>query len=255
MKWKTFLELLRAPEGETGGGQTTETEQVTDVLTGGETTEQTAQTEQTTELTPEQKAAAEKEAADKAAADTKAKAEAEMTPEQKAAAEAEAKLNSAPEGEELYEFTMPEGMEIDAAMAEKAQPLFKELGLTRAAANKLAGLVAEVRQAEAEQIASSYVEMQKTYLATAKADEEIGQKNWDTSTKQANAALQKFGTPGLIAALREHGLSNHPEMIRFAARIGLHTADDVADPGKHVDTTDTPPEERWYGKTTATTKK
>lgn len=246
---KNWLEMiLRAPADEAGAGAEADTPTETGteaVLTGGaaEKTETAAEagtkeqgtagavTEEKPEPTPEEKAEAEKKAA------------------------AEAKLNAVPGDGEAYDFTAPEGMEVDAVLAEKAQPVLKELGLTQAQANKLAGLMAEVRAAEGDAIAASYVKAQQDYVKAAKADPEIGQTNWDTSVKQANAALQKFGTPALVAALSEHGIQNHPEMIRFAARIGLHTADDVADPGTHVDTTNVPPEERWYGKTTATTKK
>lgn len=163
--------------------------------------------------------------------------------------------NAVPGEGETYEFTLPEGMEVDAALAEAAQPVLRELGLTRGQADKLAELMATVRQNEATAIADEFVKRQKDYVSTARADEEVGGTKWDDNVKVANAALQKFGTPELTAALREHGLSNHPEMIRFMLRVGLHTADDVADNGKHVDTTEVSPEERWYGKTTPMTKR
>jgi hypothetical protein len=182
-----------------------------------------------------------------------ASAEGETKPDEKPA---EVKPEDAVPGEgETYEFTLPEDIEIDATLAEAAQPVFKELGLTRAQANRLATLVAEHQTKMTGEIVDQFVATQKQYVADAKADPEIGKGNWDTSTKQANQALQKFGTPGLVAALREHGMANHPEMIRFCARIGLKTADDTLDTGTSVDTKVVPAEERWYGTTTPTTKK
>lgn len=244
MNWKDKLLLLRAPEDETGGGDDTGGD--VDQVLGGDAPAGK----------PDDKPA--EAPADKPAdapADKPADKQEEQTDEQKAAAEAEAKLNAVPGEEEAYEFALPEGMEIDTTLAEKAQPVLRELGLTRGQANKLAGLMAEVRSAEANAIVDNYVAGQKAYLEAAKKDEEIGGNGWTETVKQSNAALQKFGTPGLTAALREHGMANHPEMIRFMKRVALHTADDTLDKGEHVDTTEVPPESRWYGKTTSTTKK
>ncbi len=154
-----------------------------------------------------------------------------------------------------YVFELPEGMEIDEAMAAAAQPVLKELGMKPSQANKLAGLMAEMRQAEADTIANDYVKRQNDYVKTAKADQEIGGTNWDASVAAANQTLQKFGTPSLTAALREHGMQNHPELIRLMKRVGLATADDTAPKGDAVDNTEVPAEERWYGSTTPTKKR
>jgi hypothetical protein len=249
-KW--LEKFLRAPEGEGGGGDGGGTE-VETILGGDQQVETKADEVKTEETKTEVKA---DEVKTEAKADeVKTEEKKEQTPEEKAAAEAAAKLDKVPGEGELYEFALPEGMELDSTLAEKAQPVLKELGLTTGQANKLASLLAETRAAEADAIVENYVTIQKGFVAAAKADEEIGGQNWDVSVKEANQALQKFGTPALTAALREHGLANHPEMIRFCKRIGSHTADDTLDKGDHVDTTEVPPEARWYGDTTATTKK
>ena len=122
-------------------------------------------------------------------------------------------------------------------------------------ANKLAAFMAEMRQAEADQIVNDYVTRQNSYVTTAKADQEIGGTQWDVSVAAANQTLQKFGTPALTAALREHGMQNHPELIRLMKRVGLATADDTAPKGDAVDNTEVPAEERWYGSTTPTKKR
>jgi Ca2+-binding RTX toxin-like protein len=166
---------------------------------------------------------------------------------------AETDTDVVPEGD--YTFELPEGMELDADMAAAAQPVLKELGLKPSQANKLANLIAEVRQKEADAIVDSYVKTQNDYVAAAKADKEIGGTNWGASTAAANQALQKFGTPALTAALKEHGMQNHPELIRALARVGSATADDTAETGGAVDTKEVPAEERWYGSTTPTTKR
>lgn len=244
---KNWMDLiLRAPEGDSPGGAG----EIDNVL-GGPPADAPPADAPPADAPPADAPPADAPPADAPPADAPP---AELTDEQKAEAAAAEKAAKVPGEGENYEFDLPEGMELDSTLAEKAQPVLRELGLTTGQANQLAALLAETRQAEADAIVESYVTTQKSYVAAAKADPEIGAANWDTSVAQANQALQKFGTPELTAALREHGLQNHPEMIRFCKRIGLHTADDTLDTGSHVDTTEVPPEARWYGKTTATTK-
>jgi hypothetical protein len=238
-----FDMLLRSPEGEGGsGGEGGEGgDVVVDTVLGGDADTAPKDTEQTAK--PEGEDVLGDKPKDEAAPK-------EQTPEEKAAADAAAKDDAVPEGE--YEFALPEGMELDATLAERAQPVLKELGLTQGQANKLAAMIAEVRASEGERIVENYVQTQQKYLQTAKTDPEIGNEHWAEKTAYANQALQKFGTPALTAALREHGVQNHPEFIRIFARIGAAHADDVPEPGQTVDTTEVPPEERWYGTTTKT---
>lgn len=121
-----------------------------------------------------------------------------------------------------YEFEMPEGVELDAALAEKAAPILKEQNITRAQANALAKLVAEDRKAQFEK----WSETQENWVKQAKSDKEFGGDKFDTSIKGARSILEKFGTPELKEYLTASGGGNHPEMIRFMARVGNAISDD-----------------------------
>ena len=154
-----------------------------------------------------------------------------------------------------YEFEVPEGMELDEAMAEAMSPLFKELGITQAQANQLVATYGAQVQERAEAEAQTFVDRVTGWTDAAKADKEIGNDNWDASVAAGNAALQKFGTPELTQALGETGMSNHPEVIRFMVRVAKAVGDDKLEPGDNVDIGGKPPEEVWYGDTTPTTKK
>jgi hypothetical protein len=121
-----------------------------------------------------------------------------------------------------YEFEMPEGVELDAALAEKAAPILKEQNITRAQANALAKLVAEDRKAQFEK----WSETQENWVKQAKTDKEFGGDKFDASIKGARSVLEKFGTPELREYLTASGGGNHPEMIRFMARVGNAISDD-----------------------------
>lgn len=125
-----------------------------------------------------------------------------------------------------YEFKMPEGIELDAKMAEAMSPVLKDLGLTQGQAQKLAEGLAAYRKSEAEAGAKEWADINARWVDTAKKDKEIGGANWDTSVKTAQAALSRFGTPELKAFLAESGGGNHPEVIRIMARVGNAISED-----------------------------
>lgn len=161
-----------------------------------------------------------------------------------------------PEEYDFSEVELPDGMEIDAAFAEAAAPVLKELGMNQEQANKLAGLYAQQLQAQAETQMTEVKKMITGWVDTAKADEEVGKGNWDESVRLGNAALRQFGTPELIQEVMvNQGLGNHPEVIRFMARVGKHVASDNAPTGTETEGDAVPPEQKWYGATTPTSKK
>jgi hypothetical protein len=130
-----------------------------------------------------------------------------------------------------YDFDLPEGMALDSGLAEAMAPVLKDIGLTRGQAQALAGALAAHRQAEAGNGASEWADIQSGWVNSAKKDSEIGGGRWDASVATAQGALARFGTPGLKAFLTESGGGNHPEVIRFMARVGNAIADDRPESG------------------------
>lgn len=130
-----------------------------------------------------------------------------------------------------YDFNLPEGMAIDQKLAEAMSPVLKDIGLTRGQAQALAGALAAHRQAEAVHGSREWADIQTGWVNSAKKDQEIGGARWDTSVATAQGALARFGTPGLRAFLTESGGGNHPEVIRFMARVGNAIAEDRPESG------------------------
>lgn len=192
-------------------------------------------------------AAADKVAADdaaaKAAAD-KTAAEEKATADKAAADDAAAKAAAAPDGStvltdgadgpqgapaEYADFDLPENMEINGALLDAAQPVFKETGLSQIQAQALVDMFAGHIKADSEAQVETYKAQMKTWQDEARADSVIGGDKFDEKVGRAKAALDKFGSPGLIQMLNDTGLGNHPDMIRFAYKVGLTLAED--DPG------------------------
>lgn len=184
--------------------------------------------------TPEAKAAAEKAAADKAAADKAAAAV--QTPEAKAAADKaaadKAAADKAAAAPEKYEdFKVPAGAVIDPKVATEFKAVAKELGLSQANAqkviDKLAPLLAQSESSRVQTTLQSTLNKARDgWVATAKADKEVGGEKFAENLATAGKAWAAFGTPELKKLLNDSGLGDHPEVIRWAFRVGSHLGPD-----------------------------
>lgn len=161
----------------------------------------------------------------------------------------------APVVPEAYDLTAPEGMTIDAALLEEATPIFKEIGLSNEAANKVLplaqSLMTKTQEATIQSMIDAGAQQRKAWLDEAKADPEIGGAKWDATLHSAAKALDALGYPEgspFRAALTETGFGNHPEMIRAMAKVGAMVGEDGdfirSDAGVKVEETR---EQRWYG--------
>lgn len=126
---------------------------------------------------------------------------------------------------EKYEFTMPEGVELDAALAEKVDPVLRELGLSNEQANKLASTFAEYRASESQRQSDAYAQQVEDWGKSARDDKEFGGAAFEQNVAAAQTAIGKFGTPELKTLLAD-GLGNHPELIRFCVRVGKAIGED-----------------------------
>lgn len=162
---------------------------------------------------------------------------------------------AAPVVPEAYELEALEGMTIDAELLEEATPIFKEIGLSNEAANKVLpvakSLMEKTRDATIQQMVDAGAQQRKAWLDEAKADPEIGGGKWDATLHSAAKALDALGYPEgspFRAALTETGFGNHPEMIRAMAKVGAMVGEDGdfirSDAGVKVEETR---EQRWYG--------
>lgn len=126
---------------------------------------------------------------------------------------------------EKYEFTMPEGVQLDTALLEKAEPILRELSLTNEQANKLANVIAEQRVLEAQRQSEAYAQQVDDWGKQAREDKEFGGAAFETNVAMAQKALGAFGTPELKAFLSA-GLGNHPELIRAFVKVGKAMGED-----------------------------
>lgn len=126
---------------------------------------------------------------------------------------------------EAYEdFVMPEGFDVDESALELAKPLFKELGLDQANAQKAVDVFAKIAGQQAEAMAEGHSAQVAAWTAeTTKSmsKEDIG---------VAVAGLKRFDTEGKVAeVLNSTGLGSHPDVVAFFKRVGEATSEDSFD--------------------------
>lgn len=125
-----------------------------------------------------------------------------------------------------YALTMPEGVEVDQELLDALGPEFKDLGLTNAQAQKLADKFIASQQARAEKQGETWSETLTKWASDAKADKEIGGDKWDATVSASQRAVKTLGTPELRDYLNASGGGNHPELIRFMAKVGAMIKED-----------------------------
>lgn len=125
------------------------------------------------------------------------------------------------------DFVLPEGMALDEAALTEATPMFKELGLTQQQAQQVIDLYAKQVQAGSQKLIDDFNQMTKDWREQAVNDKEFGGDKWDKSKAAAQLAINKFGTPEFKQMLEDHGMGNHPEVIRFMVKVGQTLKEDV----------------------------
>ena len=133
-----------------------------------------------------------------------------------------AEKDKKPAAPEKYEFTPPEGQELDANALAVFEPIAKELGLSQEQAQKLVDIYPQIQQQQAE----AWSKQVSDWGEQVKADKEIGGDKFNASVGAAQRALDQFGNPELREYLNASGLGNHPALVRFCAKVGKAMAED-----------------------------
>ena len=128
---------------------------------------------------------------------------------------------------EKYEFTMPDGVELDAKLVEQFDPVLRDLKLTNEQANKLAGVLATARAADAKAAEEAFAEQVAGWAKQAQDDKELGGAAFDENVRSAQKAIAAFASPELKTLLDSTGLGNHPELLKFCMRIGKAIGEDT----------------------------
>lgn len=127
-----------------------------------------------------------------------------------------------PQVPEVYDFKMPEGVELDKAAADEFSTVAKELKLDNATAQKIADVGAKMAQRQAEQ----HAKLVASWVEQIKTDPTIGGDKFDENLAVARRALDEFGSPELKDVLNASGLGNHPAVVKAFYNAGKKISTD-----------------------------
>ena len=130
---------------------------------------------------------------------------------------------------EKYDFKAPEGQAFNEGVIAKFGETAKSLNLPQDAAQKILDEVAPAIQASNMKALNEFYAdiggMPDTWKASVEADKEIGGPKLAENLAVAKKALD-LGGPGLKAVLDKTGLGNHPDVIKWAFKVGSSLSED-----------------------------
>lgn len=137
------------------------------------------------------------------------------------------------EKEVPYEIKAPEGVEFAPEQLTEFTKFAKdELKLPLDQAQKLAEWYGKSIQTKHQSIEDAWKTTNEGWVKATKEDKEIGGDNFEKSVTAAKVAINKFGNPELINALNVTGFGNHPEAVRFFAKVAKAIGEDNLEPGQ-----------------------
>lgn len=147
---------------------------------------------------------------------------------------------AAPGAPETYAaFTAPDGYTIDPKTVEAAAPIFRELGLSQEAAQKLVDFHTSQMIAAAKAPATEYEATRTAWQAKAKSDPDMakavngGTTGLDAVKLDLGRALSAIGDPTLVTEFKQAmdltGAGDHPAFIKTFWKLAQFVTE-----GKHV---------------------
>ena len=136
---------------------------------------------------------------------------------------------AAPGAPDKYEFKAPEGHAFDDSVIGKFSEVAKALNLPQDGAQRILDEVAPALQARSMAALTEFYAdiggMPDTWADTVKADKELGGANLERNLATAKKALD-LGGESLGKLLTKTGLGNHPDVIKWAVRVGKALSED-----------------------------
>jgi len=221
-------------EGTAEGGQATAPE---DLLFGNDSESQPSQQETQPQPTPEAEPAASEQPGeqlagnDDAVDDSGSAADALADDGEKSPAEALGSDEGGEDGEgsepRTYEsFEIPEGVDtFTEPVVEALGELANELNLSQEQAQKIVDRLGPAQLQAKEAVVDNANE---SWVKASRSDKEVGGAQYKPSLQSARRAIDRFATPEFRKLMVGKGtqLVNHPEMLRFLARVGAATSTD-----------------------------
>ena len=131
-----------------------------------------------------------------------------------------------------YKFKLPDGVELDAEMLERATTLFKENKFGAETAQQLVDLQLESMATQEKRIVEAQAKQASEWAQTVRDDGELGGANYDKTVAAVRGVMSRFGSPALRELMNATGLGNNPDIVRFFTSIATAPAEGDSSGGK-----------------------
>lgn len=148
-------------------------------------------------------------------------------PRDDVASGADAEMAAEQGGGTYADFTLPEGIAIDAQAMTEAKQLFAADGLSQERAQNYLDLYTSKLKEAAEAPYQLWADTQRDWQQQVRNDREIGGAKLAGNLAIAGKAIDRFGGTALRQALNLSGAGNHPDVIRAFIRIGKAISEDA----------------------------
>jgi len=150
---------------------------------------------------------------------------------------------------EKYDLKLPEGSKLDTAWIEKISLEAKAKGFSQDQAQKYLEDRSAVAGEYYNGLIANYQKEKESWVSLVQADPDIGGEKFKETIAYAEKAFKTFGSPKLTAILNETGYGNHPELVRWAAKVGRAMKQDSAVSGSPKGPAPKTPAQKLYGDT------
>lgn len=130
---------------------------------------------------------------------------------------------------EKYELNIPEGAQITQAALKRIEDQAKEKGLSLEEAQAMVDSENAAVSGYLNDHKENFAKLADSWRETVQADPELGGDNYKETVANANAVIERYGSPEFKKILDATRWGDNPEVVRVFARIGKAMA-----PGKFV---------------------
>lgn len=132
-----------------------------------------------------------------------------------------------PGAPEQYEaFTYPENFVVDEGFVNEFADVAKALNLTQEQAQQFVDFEIQRTIAHTDARQQEWSNTLEEWKQQISKDEELGGARYDQTMTRVAKARDAFGTDGFKTFLDESGLGDHPEVVRYLARVGDAISED-----------------------------
>lgn len=121
---------------------------------------------------------------------------------------------------EKYEFTAPDGTELNQGLLDKFSEFAKENKFTQEIAQKLVDFQLEMEKEQVIAMQDNIRALRNDWIKQVKEDKEYGGANFAQSQADAKRGMKHLASPELMQVLKDTNMDCNPELFKMFVKAG-----------------------------------